>query len=146
MELLALLNRLETLARQAPRVPLTGKVVLHPDDLLALVEQMRDSFPAEFQAARRIGAERDRILADAREQAEQVVVEARAAAARLVEQTAVVEEARRRAEEIVEQAQAAARDLKSGAREYAEELLTRTEANLDRALEVIRRGREELQG
>ena len=81
MEIMALIDRLEEMIQQATRVPLTGKVLLDPDELLGLVDELRDVVPQEIREANRVARDREAILAEAREQAEEILREAKTLAA-----------------------------------------------------------------
>jgi hypothetical protein len=152
MEIMALIDRLEEMVSQATRVPLTGKVLLDPDELLSLVDQMRDVVPQEIRDANRIARDREAILQESREQAEQMVREAQALAARLTSEAAVTKEAQSQADELIDQAKRVAREIRQNALEWADELFARTQPDLERiaadtqkAALAIRKAREELQ-
>jgi len=81
VEIMALIDRLEEMIQQATRVPLTGKVLLDPDELLGLVDELRDVVPQEIREANRVARDREAILAEAREQAEEILREAKTLAA-----------------------------------------------------------------
>ena len=51
MELLSLIDKLENLATQSTKVPLTGKTMVGAEKLLELVDQMRLAVPRDLQEA-----------------------------------------------------------------------------------------------
>lgn len=144
MDIFSLLDRLEDVIQNATRVPLTGKVMVDPEEVLGILERLRDALPEEIRAASRIADERERILATARAEAEAIVQEAKGYVAHLTDETAVAREARVRAEETIEQAKRVAREIRAGALEYAREVLARVEQNLEKACDTVRQGREAL--
>lgn len=151
MEIMALIDRLEEMVSQATKVPLTGKVLLDPDELLSLVDEMRELIPQEIREANRIARDRETILRESREQAEQTVREAQALAARLTSEAAVAHEAQTQADELIDQAKRVAREIRQNALEWADELFARTQPDLERiaadtqrAAQAIRKAREEL--
>lgn len=146
MDVFTLLERLEELVAGATRVPLTGKVLLDPDAVLALIDELREALPEAIRAAGRVQQERDRILQAAREEAEAIVRDAKAFAAQLTDEQAVAREAQQKAEEMIEQAKRVAREIRAGALAYADELLGRVEQELRQAYEKIARDRAELRG
>lgn len=146
MDIFALLDRLEDTIQNATRVPLTGKVMVDPEEILSLVDELRAALPEEIRAASRLAGERERILEAARAEAESLVQEAKNFAAQLTDETAVAREARARAEETIEQAKRVAREIRAGALEYARDVLARVEQNLEKACETVRQGRQALQG
>jgi F0F1-type ATP synthase membrane subunit b/b' len=151
MEIMALIDRLEEMISQATKVPLTGKILMDPDELLAMVDEMRELIPQEIREANRIARDREAILRESREQAEQTVREAQALAARLTSEAAVAKEAQSQADELIDQAKRVAREIRQNALEWADELFARTQPDLERiaaetqrAALAIRKAREEL--
>jgi cell division septum initiation protein DivIVA len=151
VEIMALLDRLEELISQATKVPLTGKVLIDPDELLALVDEMRDSLPQEIREANRVAREREAILVEAREHAEQTVREAQSMAVRLTSEAAVTREAQSQADELIDQAKRVAREIRQNALEWADELFARVQPEIERvalesqkAVTTVRKAREEL--
>lgn len=146
MELIELLAQLEEAVDAAPRVPLTGKALIDPEELFALIEELRATLPSDLSEAARWRQEREATLAEAREEAEALVREARAFAAQLTDETAIAREAQARADEIIDQSKRVAREIRVGAREYADEVLRNLEESYNQELQLIRRHREELAG
>lgn len=151
MEIMVLLDRLEELIAQATKVPLTGKVLVDPDEYLALVDEMREMLPQEIRDANRVARDREAIITDAREQAEAQVREAQALAARLTAESAVTREAQAHADEMIDQAKRVAREIRQNALEWADELFARVQPELERvaadsqkAVQAVRKAREEL--
>lgn len=145
MDIFALLDRLEEVLTGATRVPLTGKVMVDPDELLALVDEMREVLPEEIRQAGRVAEERERILEEARHEAEAVVRDAKAYASQLTDEAAIAREAQQKAEEMIEQAKRVAREIRAGALDYADDLLHKVEQSLEQAYLTVKKSREELQ-
>ena len=152
MEIMSLLDRLEDAIAQATKVPLTGKVLIDPEDYLSLVDEMREMLPQEIRDANRVAREREAILTEAREQAESMVREAQSLAQRLTSESAVTREAQAQADELIDQAKRVAREIRQNALEWADELFARVQPDLERiasetqkAALAVRKAREELQ-
>jgi cell division septum initiation protein DivIVA len=152
VEIMVLLDRLEELIGQATKVPLTGKVLLDPDEVLGLVDEMREMLPQEIRDANRVARDRETIMTDAREQAEAMVREAQSVASRLTSDSAVTREAQVQADELIDQAKRVAREIRQNALEWADELFQRVQPDLERvaadtqkAVAAVRKAREELQ-
>lgn len=151
MEIMTLLDRLEESVTQATKVPLTGKVLLDPDEVLALVDEMREMIPKEIREANRIARDREAILTQAREHAEATLREAQAHAAHMTSEAAVTREAQEQADELIDQAKRVAREIRQNALEWADELFGRVQPDLERlaadsgrSAAAIRKAREEL--
>jgi len=152
MEILAVLDRLEETISQSTKVPLTGKILTDPDEVLAMLDEMRDLIPKEIREANRIARDRESIINQAREQAETTVREAQAHAHQMTSEAAITLEAQHQADELIDQAKRVAREIRQNALEWADELFGRVQPDLERlaadsqkAASAIRKAREELQ-
>ena len=65
-------NRLEELFNESRPIPLTHNVVVDEDRMLDLIDQMRVTIPEEVKRAQQILTQRDRILAQAQEEANRI--------------------------------------------------------------------------
>jgi hypothetical protein len=63
MDILHLVDRLETMITQSRLIPLTVYRLVDEDRALELIDQMRISIPEEVRKAKRIHQERDRVIA-----------------------------------------------------------------------------------
>jgi cell division septum initiation protein DivIVA len=139
------LDRLSFVVRSAQGVPLSASCVVNRAELLALVEQARADLPAEIDDALALLRRREDVMRVAEREAESLVTEARRRAAELVDASAVVFRAEVRAQEIVEAATAKARQARLEADDWCDRRLGAVEAELDRTLGQLRRGRAVLE-
>jgi len=72
-----LLKRIEHILQEARRLPLTHRVLVDEEELRTLLNQIGHVLPEEMRQARWIVQERDKILAQAAQDAEQMREEAR---------------------------------------------------------------------
>ena len=86
------------------------------------------------------------MLAEAKRDAERIVKEAREQQQRLVASEEITRQAERAAEEIVEEAREREREIRLGAEDYADDILSTLEVNLQKFLQAVQRGRDRLQG
>jgi vacuolar-type H+-ATPase subunit H len=107
---------------------------------------MRATIPEEIKQARWIVKERQEMLAEAKREAERVVKEARDQQERLISEEEVYRQAERAAEEIIEDARETERQIRLGAEDYADEILSTLEVNLEKFLSAVQRGRDRLAG
>ena len=140
MDILHLVDRLEELFNQSRPIPFTHNVIVDEDRMLDLIDQMRVSIPDEMKKAQQILAQRDRILAQAQEEASRVKAIAREESDQLIEQQAVVQAARTRADEILAQERGDIESKKQEADEYVIETLRYLEMELERYLNQVRNG------
>ncbi len=145
MDILQLVDRLEELLNQSRPFPFTHNVMVDEDRMLDLIDQMRVAIPDEVKKGQQLMAQRDRILAQAQEEANRTLSIAREKSEQLVERDAIVQAAQARAEQIVIQARADIENTKHDADDYVVETLTKLEIELDRYLSQVRNGIHTLQ-
>lgn len=140
MDILQLVDRLEELFNQSRPIWLTHSVIVDEDKFLDIIDQMRIAVPEEVKKAQQLYAQKDRILAQAQEEANRTLELARQKAAELVEKESLVEEAKRRAAQIIDQAQIEAEDVRAGADQYSHDALAGLVIELERVLNQARNG------
>lgn len=140
MDILHLVDRLEEVFNDGRPIPLTRKLAVDEDRVLELIDQMRVSIPEEVKKAQQILNQRDKIMAQAQEEADRTVKLAQEKAAQLMEREALVEQAKLRAADVLRQAQADAVGIRADADDYVQDVLTRLEAETARSLQQIRNG------
>ena len=145
MDVLELIDKLDELVRNAKRVPLGSEVRVDKETLDGLLDQMRATIPEEINEARWIVKERQEMLAAAQREAERILGEAREGQTQLVAEHHLVAEAERASEDIIDDARAEEREIRLGAEDYADEILSTFEINLSKFIAAIQRGRERLQ-
>jgi hypothetical protein len=145
MDILHLVDRLEELLNQSRPFPFTHNVMVDEDRMLDLIDQMRVAIPDEVKKAQQLMAQRDRILAQAQEEANRTLSIAREKSEQLVERDSIVQAAQARAEQIVIQARADIENTRHDADDYVVETLTKLEMELERYLTQVRNGIHTLQ-
>ena len=132
-----LIDRLERLLNESWRMPLSAYLVINEDDFLDVIDQLRTTIPREIKEGERIQRERERIIAQAEEEAERVVQLTQADAAKMVEEHEIMRAADLRAATIIERAQREAEVLKADADEYALSVLLSLKSQLQGVDEQI---------
>jgi hypothetical protein len=145
MDIQHLVDRLEQALNESTRVPLSAFIVVNEEKIYSLLDQMRVAVPEEIKRANRIEAEKDRILAQAKEEAERIRELARQEAGELVRRDAIVSAAQTRAEHIVEKARRDSEVLRQDADVYIMDVLNRLEQDLMRTLKVVQNGLQKIQ-
>ena len=145
IDILHLVDRLETLLNKSWRLPFTSNVVIQEDAFLDIIDQMRISIPEEVKQARRISAERERLLEQAQEEADRIVTLAKEQAGGLANDHEVVKAAQARADEIVARAQHSVEAIKAEADTYVMEVLSNLEEQLMLLLTTVRNGIRQVQ-
>ena len=132
MDILQLIDRLEELFNESKGIPLTRNVMVDEDRMLDIIDQMRIAIPEEVKKAQQLLGQRDRVLAQAQEEANRTLELARQKADQLTSKEMIVQEAQRRAEQIVSQARTEADGVRADADNYAMDSLTQLNDELDR--------------
>lgn len=140
MDILHLVDRLEEMVNTARQVPLTNNIMLDQDRLIDLIDQMRVSIPEEVKKAQKTLADKDKILAQSKEEAERTLMLAREEREKMLMRENVAMAAQNKAEQILEQARAEAEEVKAEADHYALDTLMELETQLDRSLQQARNG------
>lgn len=140
MDIQHLVDRLEDLIDEGRHLFGTKYTLLDEERILEIIDQMRISIPEEIEKSARIIAQRDRILAEAHEEAARVVQQHRERAEKLIDESAQVQAAQARADAILESARQDVKRIKSEADQYVVQLLSKLEQQLVRNLNEVRNG------
>jgi len=131
MDIISLLEYLEEVIESSSKVPMTGKVMVNKTEALDIIDQIVNYLPDELKKSKWICEEKDKILNEALEQSEKIKEENMAMLRRQIENHDITKEAIVRAEEIEAQAQKNAKAMRLGARDYANEILTQLEFEIN---------------
>ena len=151
MEILDLIEKLEQIATQSKKVPLTGKTMLNPDQLLELVDQMRLAVPRGVREAQDVLDRREQVINQALSDAKRTKAAADTESRTRLEESELVRAAKRRYDEIIQQGEEEGRRLmervhaelqrrRGGADQYAQEVLSNLEHEVNGVLSAIHRG------
>ncbi len=144
MDIQHLVDRLEDLIDEGRHMPFSKYTMIDEERALEIIDQMRISIPEEIEKSSRVLATRDRVLAQANEEAARVVQLARQRSEQLIEQEPSVQAARNRAAQIIEQARQEAEGIIAEADKYVLDELTNLEQHLMKTLAVVRNGIREV--
>ena len=123
MDILQLIDRLEELFNDAKAVPFTHNVIVDEDKMLELIDQMRIAIPEEVKKAQQVMAQRDRVMAQAQEEANRTLQIAREKADQMLQKDIIMQEAQRRADQIISQGRAEAESTRADADNYVVDTL-----------------------
>ena len=146
MDILHLVDRLEELFNESRPIWLTHSVIVDEDRMLDLIDQMRVAIPEEIKKAQQIIAQRDRVLAQAKEEANRTIGLAREKAEKQMENNELIQAARSKADQIISQAHQEAGMTQQEADRYVVDALANLEGQLAGLLNQVRNGINTLQG
>lgn len=145
MDILHLIDRLETLITEGFHLPFTSNVIVQEDAFLDIIDQMRVSIPEEVKLAKRTEAERERLLLQAQEEADRLLDMAREKAKSMTNEHELVIFAQERAQQIEVDAQQQAEEIIADADEYIVDQLSEHEEQLMKTLTIVRNGLRHVQ-
>ena len=140
MDILALVDRIEELFNNSRAVPFTRNVVVDEDKMLDIIDQMRVTVPEEVKKAQQVAQQKERILAQAQEEATRIVALAKEKAEQIVEREAIVKSAQTRGAQIIAQAREEASNTRHDADDYVIESLQSMEEEVTKLLTQVRNG------
>jgi F0F1-type ATP synthase membrane subunit b/b' len=140
MDILHLVDRLETMLSKGWRIPFTSNIVVQEDAFLDIIDQLRITIPDEVKQAKRLGAERERLIEQARQEADRIVASAHDKIEALVESQEVVKQADQRARSTAEDAHRSAEQIRREADTYVVESLSNLEEELLQLITTVRNG------
>src|SRR5512138_1414028 len=145
MDILQLIDRLEELFNESKNVPFTKNVMVDEDRMLDIIDQMRIAIPEEVKKAQQLLGQRDRVLAQAQEEANRTIELARQKADQMVSKDIVAVEGQRRSDLLLSQARSEAENIRADADDYVMDSLTQLQTELERILNQVRNGINTLQ-
>lgn len=140
MDIQHLVDRLEDLIDEGRHIPLSKYTLIDEERALEIIDQMRISIPEEIEKSRRIIQQRDRLMAQANEEASRMVSLAKEKGDELISREAIAQAAQSRAANIIEMARQEAEAIQADADRYVMEVLAELESQLIRTLTVVRNG------
>lgn len=140
MDILHLVDRLEELINNSRSIPFTHNVIIDEDRILDLIDQMRVAIPEEVKKSQQVLAQKDRVIAQAKEEADRTVNIAKEKSEKLSDRDNIVQDAKKKANQIEAEADARAKKAQAEADEYVAETLTNLEIALERVLNQVRNG------
>lgn len=140
MDIQHLVDRLEDLIDEGRHVPFSKFTLIDEERALEIIDQMRISVPDQIEKASRLINQRDRMLAQANEEATRMLELARQKSDELVRRDSITQTAENRAKNIVEQARREAEAIRADADQYVLDVLKELEAQLIQNLTVARNG------
>lgn len=146
MDVLKLIDEIEDIVEAGSGLPFSSKVMVDKSEILEILKEIRIKLPDEIKQAAWIKEERQRILAEAQQDADTLLTETEGRLVELVDQDEITRKANARAEEIVTKAQNNAKEIRLGSMEYADSLLLETQESLKEVIQLLNENRKELRG
>ena len=131
MKIIDLLQEIEDILDSAGGFPLTGKVIVDPDEISDILKEIKNGLPEEIRQAQWIKNERQRILDDARAEYDRLVSEAKEKSDRMVDSDDITLRAKKRADDIMRATEENVVNLKKGTYTYIDEVFASFQKRLN---------------
>lgn len=118
-----LLNEIEDILETAPKAAFSKKVSVDPEEIMEILDDLKQILPEEIVAARSIVEQERELAIRAKQRAEQVLKQAQEKASNLVDENTIIYKAKREAQDIIDDAARTAYDMNMGAYGYVDSLL-----------------------
>lgn len=146
MSIFNLLDQLESAIENSKRAFMqSDKVVLDPEDLYAIIDQMRATLPDDIRDAQWVKKEEEQIKRQAQEDYERLLIEARHRAEAMASETEIMRLAESKAKQMLDEAHQAAHEITLGAFHYANDIMEKIEKQLQIYYDVVQDGKDEIQ-
>lgn len=143
-DLQELINHLEDVILQAKGMPFSNNCVVDREEVLLLINLLRDNLPSEIRQARWLLNKNHQVLSESRREAESIIRQAERRVANMINEHEVTLQARQRAAQTIDSANSSARQIREGALEYADKRLSVLEEQLTSMLVMIQKNKKEL--
>ena len=140
MDILHLIDRLEELFNESRPIWFTHSVVMDEDRLLDLIDQMRVAIPEEIKKSQQLLSQKDRILAQAQEEANRTIGLAREKADKMVEKDPITQAAQVRADQIIDQTRQECEQMKRDADDYVLHSLQDKQTEVEKITNQVKNG------
>ena len=141
----SLLDELYDIIDKGWALPLSGgKVFVDGDEARQILDEVRDQIPDEIRKAQAIVADREQIIAEARNEAETLVRVAEEKAKALVNQEEIVRQAQAKANDLIMQGQAKFKEMRKASNDYIDDLMRRSDEALAETLAELRKTRQNI--
>lgn len=146
MDIIAELETIMDRIRAAKPVPLSASAMINKQEILDMLEAVKQSAPEELKQARWVMRDREDLISQSQQKAEKMLRDAQSERDRLVAKTEIIAAANREADKIIEEAKGRAREIRMEAEDYVDAKLANFEVVLQKTLSAVVKGRESLRG
>ena len=159
MEIYTFLETIKNIIESCRKIPYTeSKRIVDEDEILDLLDEIVQKLPDELKTAKWIKEERERIIAEAHQDADNIVKEAENRIISMIDEHEITKKAYDKKSEIIAGANEMYREVKEETARYADEILANVEndivklsetvagieSSIQGALEILKNNRNEL--
>ena len=141
MDIEQIMNLIEEKIDSCRTIPFWGRGIIDKEEILDLIQEMKNKFPEEMRQAKWVKEERQRIISDAQKEAAEMIKATEEKIAAMVNEHDITQQAYSKANQIIDSAQQNSREIRLGANQYADDVLRALEEELVKTADAIRANR-----
>ena len=141
MDIEQIMNELEEKIGSCRTIPFWGRGIIDKEEIIEMIQEMKNKFPEEMRQAKWVKEERQRIIGDAQKEAAAMVKATEEKIAAMVNEHDITQQAYSKANQIVDSAQQNSREIRLSANQYADDVLRALEEELIKTADAIRANR-----
>lgn len=141
MDIEQIMNLIEEKIDSCRTIPFWGRGIIDKEEILDLIQEMKNKFPEEMKQAKWVKEERQRIISDAQKEASAMIKATEEKIAAMVNEHDITQQAYSKANQIIDSAQQNSREIRLGANQYADDVLRALEEELVKTADAIRANR-----
>lgn len=141
MDIEQIMNELEEKIGSCRTIPFWGRGIIDKEEIIEMIQEMKNKFPEEMRQAKWVKEERQRIIGDAQKEAAAMVKSTEEKIAAMVNEHDITQQAYSKANQIVDSAQQNSREIRLSANQYADDVLRALEEELIKTADAIRANR-----
>lgn len=139
------LEQIEDLLDNSMKIPFSNKIMVDKEEMLELITDIRLRLPNEIKQSKWVIEERNKILIEAQNEAEGKIKLTESKVNQLINEHEITKKAYEQSEEIIESAKKVSREMRLGAKEYADEILHNIQENIKNVMEQSHQGFEKIE-
>ena len=145
MKIEDLIEQMTDLIKESRPLPLMrDKVVVEPERLLELLDEISVTLPQELRQAKAIVADRTKIIEDAKAEAEGIIRVAEERRKTMVNDNEITRQAKASAEQMLTDARLKSKEVRKAANDYVEEIMKRADEMLTANVNELRKTRQSI--
>ena len=124
------LDELEKIVVESSKVPIYNKVIIDPQDIYEILDDIRNNLPRVISEAQNLVDQRQQYLTRAQQEADQILYNAQERVKTLLDENVITRQAKERAALTIQEAEQQASNILNTARSNANELTMKTQEDI----------------
>lgn len=145
-EIESLIEELEDIVFRAKRKTFSDEITLDRQSLMAVIQDLKETVPAQIRDADYILNNRDKIISDAQNRADDILANASSRANKLIDESAILHQAQKEADLMIADAKRYLDKIEIETRRSILDTIGRCEDTLGETITILRNCREDLKG